>query len=106
MQCSTTYLNIVIGELAQLVIVHTQEFGLLRSTEVETRDVVDNIRKNGTHDKGIASACKNVGELNVELSIIANRPSTNAGTCLGIGGASVDTVKSNDIVNAEESIEN
>src|SRR5438105_3398074 len=51
-----TNLNIVIGELAVLVVIHTQELGLLSSPELKSRNHVNNLCKDGRHDKGVTRA--------------------------------------------------
>jgi hypothetical protein len=93
----TADLDVVVGELAELVIVHTQELSLLRSTEVHTGDLVDDEREDGTDDEGVCGAGYDVGDL-----LVDGRRGTGDGTS---GKTVVDAVEADDVVRAEDTVE-
>ena len=94
----TADLDVVVGELAQLVIVHTEQLGFLGGTQVQTRDGVDGESDQGGHDERVRGSSDNVGDLDVELLVVVNDPSSDS-------RASVDTVQANNRIVTEQSIE-
>lgn len=52
--------NVIISKFSQLVIIHSKEFGFLRSTEVQSRDQVDGVGDDGRDDEGVAGAGEDV----------------------------------------------
>lgn len=98
-------LNVVVGEFAKLVVVHSEEFGFLGGSEVKTRDVVDSVSENCGDDESVGCACDNVCQLDIELAVVVVEPATSesAGCC--VLETSVDTIKTNDVVCTEESVE-
>jgi hypothetical protein len=93
----TANLDIVIGELAELVVIHTKKLSLLRGTELETGDLVDGEGKDSAHDEGVGGDCNDVRNLLVDGSGSAG-DSTTLDTV-------VDTVQSNNVVGTEEAVE-
>jgi len=93
----TADLNVIIGEFAELIIIHTQELSLLRSTEMHTGDLVDNERENGADDEGVCGASDDVGDL-----LVDGRRGTGDGTS---GKTVVDAVEADDVVRAEDTVE-
>jgi hypothetical protein len=85
----TTDLNVVVGELAELVIVHTEELSLLGSTELETGDLVDDEGEDGADGERVGSNGDNVRNL-----LVDSRGGTGNSTSLD---SVVDTVESNDV---------
>ena len=92
----TADLDVIVGELAELVIVHTQKLSLLGSTEVHTGDLVDDERKDSTDGEGVCGAGGDVGDL-----LVDSRRSTGDGTS---GEAVVDAVEADDVVRAEDTV--
>lgn len=91
-------LDVIVGELAMLVIVHTKEFGLLRSTKLKTRDEVNDLGNDGGHDKGVRRSTNNGSDLPANDNVVAVHEST----C----GTSVDAVESDNRTASEESVKN
>ncbi len=75
-QVISSDLDIIVGEFAQLVIIHSEQFGFFRRAEVQTRDVVDDQSKNRRHDESVAGARNNVGDLDVELLVVVIQPAS------------------------------
>jgi hypothetical protein len=94
----TADLNVVVGELAELVVIHTQELSLLRGAQVKTRDLVDDESNDGGHDEGVGSAGDDVRNLDVQLLPVVVEPATG-------DDAGADTVKANDVIGSEEGVE-
>jgi hypothetical protein len=93
----TADLNVVVGELAELVIVHTQKLSLLRRTEVHTGDLVDDEREDSADGEGVCGAGNDVGDL-----LVDSRRSTGDGTS---GETVIDAVEADDVVRAENAVE-
>lgn len=93
-----TDLDVVVGELAQLVIVHTKQLSFLRGTQVQTRDGVDGESNQGGHDERVRGSSHDVGDLDVELLVVVNDPSSDS-------RASVDTIQADNRIVAEQSVE-
>ena len=93
----TADLNIVVGELPKLVIIHTEELGLLGGTELETGNLVDDERKDGAHDEGVGSDGNDIDELDVELLPVVLDPATSEKTV-------VHTIKTNNVVRTEDTV--
>lgn len=94
----TADLDVVVGELAKLVVIHTEELGLLAGAQVQTGDEVDNLGENGREDKGVSAASHNVGDLDVKLLPVVVDPSA-------VNDTVVDAVQTNNVVGSEESVE-
>lgn len=95
----TANLHVIVSEFAKLVIVHAEEFGLLRGAEVKTRDEVDSVRNQGAHDKRVGGARNDVSDLLVDRSEVASEETTAGGSNLS---AATET---DNVVSAEEGVE-
>jgi len=95
----TADLHVVVGELAELVIVHTEELSLLRCAEVKTRDVVDAVGDQSADDERVGSARDDVGDLLVQRREVAAEETTARRRDLR---AATET---DDVVGAEEGVE-
>jgi hypothetical protein len=93
----TADLNVIVGEFAKLVIVHTEKLGLLGSTELETGDLVDNEGEDGADGERVGGNGDNVRNL-----LVDRRGSTGNGTSRD---SVVDTVKSNNVIGSEDAVE-
>lgn len=91
-------LDVVIGKLAELVIIHTEKLGLFGCTEVKTWDLVDGKCKEGADAERVCSACNDVRELNVELLPVVVNPAAWE-------RAVVDTIEADDVRGAKECVE-
>jgi hypothetical protein len=90
-------LNVVVGKLAELVIVHTEKLGLLGSTELETGDLVDDEGEDGADGEGVNGNGDNVRDLLVDRG---------GGTGNGTSRDTVvNTVEANDVVGTENAVE-
>lgn len=93
----TADLDVVVRELAELVIIHTKQLSFFRGAQVQTGDLIDDEGEDGADDEGVCGAGDDVGNLLVD----------------GLGGASdgasgktvVDAVKADDVVCAEDTVE-
>jgi hypothetical protein len=94
----TADLNIVVGEFAELVVVHTKELSLFGSAEVKTGDLVDDESENGADDESIGGHSNDVCNLHVQLLPVVLDPATWEET-------SVDTIETNDIASSEKTVE-
>lgn len=92
-------LHVVVGEFAELVIVHTEKLSLFGCAKVETRDKVDGVRNQGTHNESVCSARNDVSNLLVNRSEVASEETT-AGRCDLSAATETD-----DVVSAEEGVE-
>lgn len=104
-QVVAAHLDVVVRELAQLVVVHAEQFGLLARAQVQARDEVDNVGQDGAHDERVACAGEDVGQLDVELPVVADGPAADSGARDRVGHACVDTVQADHVVDAEERVE-
>lgn len=92
-------LHVVVGELAELVVIHSEELGFLRGAEVQAWDVVDGVGEDGADDKGVGRAGDDVGDLLVNGGEVAG---DEAAEVRGdFGGA----LEADDVVGAEEGVE-
>ena len=94
----TTDFDVVVGELAELVVVHAEEFGFLRGAQVQTRDHVDGEGDDGGHHEGVRAGGGDVGDLDVHLFPVVDDPAAG-------GGAGVDPVQAEDGVVAKQGVE-
>lgn len=94
----TADLNVVIGEFAELVVIHTEELGLFRCAEVKSRNHVDAVREEGAHNEGVDGGGYDVGNLLVHLLPLVLDPASNKDSV-------VHTVKANDVVGSEDAVE-
>src|SRR5579862_3378352 len=81
-----------------LVIIHAEQFCLLASAELKTRDIVDDEGKDQAHRKGICGDGNNVGRLDVKLPEVTVQPAA-------IDDPGVDAVKANYVICAKEAVE-
>lgn len=95
----TANLHVVVGELAELVVVHTEKLSLLRSAEVKTRNKVYAVRNQGTHDKCVGGARNDVSNLLVDRSEVASKETTEVRCDLSVA------TKTNNVVGTEEGVE-
>ena len=97
-QVVPAHLDVVVGELAELVVVHAEELGLLGRAELEAGDLVDDEGDERRHDEGVRAACEGVGHLDVELLVVVVEPAA-------CDEAGVDAVEADDVVGGEEGVE-
>lgn len=90
-------LDVVVGELAVLVVVHAEKLGLLRGAKLEAGDEVDDLGDRGGHDEGVGAGGDDGGDLPAENDEVAIEE-----TALGTG---VDTIETDDGIGGEESVE-
>ena len=90
-------LDVVVRELAQLVVVHAEQLGLLGRAQMQARDEVDRVRDEQRHDKGPARRGADVRQLHVELPPVVVDPSAR-------DDARVDPVQADDVGCAEEGV--
>lgn len=93
----TSDLDVVVGELAMLVVVHAEEFGLLGGTELEAGDEVDGLGDDGGDDECVGGATDNGGNLPADEDVVAVHEATL--------GTSVDAVETDDTARGEEGVE-
>jgi hypothetical protein len=93
----TADLDVVVRELAMLVVIHTHELCLLGGTELEAGDEVDDLGDDSGHDKGVGGGGDNGGDLPAEDDVVAVQEAA--------GQASVDAVETDDATGGEECIE-
>lgn len=90
-------LDVVVGELAELVVVHAEQLGLFGGAEVQPGDVVDGEGEDERHGEGPARGGDDVGELDVELAPVVVDPAA-------LDDARVDPVQADDVGRAEEGV--
>ena len=90
-------LDVIVGKLAKLIVVHTQQFGFLGSAEVQARDQVDEGCDDEGHGEGPAGSGADVGKLPVELAIVVVDPAADDDAC-------VDAIKADDVGRSKEGI--
>src|SRR4051812_49260206 len=93
-----TYLYVVVGKLAVLVVVHAQQLGLLAGAQVQAGHHVDGLGDEGRHDKRVGGAGDQVGNLDVQLLPVLVEPATR-------DDAGADAVEADDVVGGEEGVE-
>ena len=92
------HLDVVVGELAELVVVHAEQLGLLRGAEVQAGEQVDGVREQGGDGEGVGGGGDDVCDLDVHLAPVV------VGEAAG-DEAGVDAVEADDVVGAEEGVE-
>lgn len=97
-QVVATDLDVVVGELAQLVVVHAEQLGLLGGAQRQAGDVVDGVGEQGGDDEAVRGAGHDVGDLDVELLVVADGEAADA-------GPRVDAVEPDDVVDAHQRVE-
>lgn len=90
-------LDIVVRELAVLVVVHAEKLSLLRSTQLQTGDNVDNLGDDGGHDKGVGGGGDNGSNLPADDLVVAVEEAAE--------GARVDAVEADNLLAGEEGVE-
>ena len=93
----TADLDVVVRELAVLVVIHTKELSLLRSAELETGDEIDDLGDGSGHDKGVGGRGDDSSDLPADDDVVAVHEAAN--------GTSVDTVEADDGAAGEEGVE-
>lgn len=92
-----TYLDVVVGELAVLIIVHAEKLSFLAGTEMQTRNKIDGLGDDGGNDERVGRAGNNVRNLDVQrLEVVVDESARNAG---------VHAVEADDVVRGEEGVE-
>lgn len=91
-------LDVVVGELSVLIVIHAEQFGLLVGTELETRNHVDDLGQDRRDDKRVGRGGDDECNLDVELLVVLVQETTR-------DEAGVDTVETNDVVGREEAVE-
>lgn len=89
-------LDVIVRELAVLIVVHAEQLGLLRGAQLETGDEIDRFGYYGRHDKGVGACGDDGGNLpaeNGEFSVEA------------ASGARVDAIEADDLAGGEEGVE-
>ena len=66
--------DVIVGELAELVVVHAEEFGFFGGAQVEAWDAVDGVCEEEGDRKGPAGGGEDVGGLDVELLVFVVDP--------------------------------
>lgn len=90
-------LDVVVGELAVLVVVHAEQLGLLGGAELEAGDEVDDLGDGGGHDEGVGGGGDDDGDLPAEDDVVAVHEAADS--------ARVDTVEADDAAGGEEGVE-
>jgi hypothetical protein len=90
-------LDVIVGELAELVVVHAEELCLLRGAQVQAGDLVDDEGEDGRDGERIGGNGDNVCDLLVDCL-----GATGQGAC---GQTVVDAVEADDVVGAEKAVE-
>jgi hypothetical protein len=93
----TANLDVVVRELAVLVVVHAQKFSLLGSAKLQAGNEVDDLGDDGGNTESPGAGSENHGNLVTHDDVVAIEEAT--------GKASVDTVEGNNGLRSEESVE-
>jgi hypothetical protein len=93
----TADLNVIVGELAELVVVHTKKLSLLCRAELEAGDLVDDESEDSADSERVGGYGDDVRNL-----LVDGRWGSSNGTTFN---AVVDTVKSDDVVGSEDAVE-
>ena len=64
----------VLDELANLIIVHTEDFAVLAGTKTTVWADVDKLGEDGSHHEDVGGAGDDVCELDVELLVVVSDP--------------------------------
>ena len=92
-----TNLNIIVRKLSELVVVHAEELGLLGCAQLEAGDGIDGVADQAGDNEGVGGGGEDVGDLDTELLPVLVDPAA--------GHAVVDSVKPDDVVGAEQPVE-
>lgn len=93
----TADLNVIVGKLTELVVIHAQKLSLLGSTELETWDLVDGEREQCADGERVGGDSDDVGDL-----LVDSRGLASDGTS---GKSVVDTVKTDNVIGTEDAVE-
>ena len=93
----TTDLDVVVRELAVLVIIHTKKLSLFRGTELKARDEIDDLGDEGGDNEGVGASANDSSELPAHNNVVAVEEATDK--------AAVDTIEAGDLVGSEETVE-
>lgn len=96
--------NVIVCEFAELIVVHSQKLRLVGCAEMKTGDEVDNVGQQRRDDERISNASNDVGELNVELFVVVDDPTTSSRTGDGIAYTGIDAIKTEDCIVTEEGV--
>lgn len=91
-------LDVVVRELAQLVVVHTEQLCLLGRPQGQPGDGIDGDSDDGRDDKGVRTCGCDVRNLDIQLLVVVDDPAADS-------GAGVDAIEADDSVVAEEGVE-
>lgn len=97
-QVISAHLDVVVGELAELVVVHAEEFGLLAGAQVQARDLVDDEGNCRAHAERPGGRCGDVGDLHVQLLPVVLDPAA-------VDGAGVYAIQADDVGCGEDAVE-
>src|SRR3954452_3002097 len=67
-------------------------------------DHVDDIGEDGAHHECVGGGCARIRELDVELAVVVDNPSTYAGAGYGVCRAGQNAVEADNVVGAEDCI--
>lgn len=84
-------------KFAVLVVVHTQQLGLLASPQLKARNEIDALGDDRRHDEGVGGASDNVSDLDVKLLPVVVDPTAD--------NAVVHTVQTDNVVGTKERVE-
>ena len=93
----TADLDVVVGELAVLVVIHAEQLGLLGSAQLEPGNEVDELGNGSGHGKGVGAGGDNGSNLPAHDDIVAVEETAR--------GAGVDAVEADDAARSEEGVE-
>ncbi|KAI7288143.1 ammonium transporter [Hortaea werneckii] len=91
-------LDVVVGELAELVVVHAEQLGFFGGAQLQARDPVDDVSDQGADHEGVGAAGYNVRDLDVHEFPVVLDPAAGE-------GAGVDAVETRDVVGGENGVE-
>ena len=97
-QVISSNFNIIVSKLAELIIIHAEQFSFFGSSEVQAWDEVDDECEGGGHDECIGCSGNDVCDLDVQLLVVVVQPAA-------IDYACVDAVETDDVVCSEEGVE-
>lgn len=93
-----SHLYIIICELAELVVVHSEELSLFGRTKLQAWNKVDGEGEDGGYDEGVSCASYDIRDLDVELLVVVVDPAS-------VDDACADAVQADYVVGREETVE-
>lgn len=94
--CSSDF-DEILNEFTNLIVVNSDQFGMVGSAEVEARDQAEDLGDAGGDDKDVGAACNNVCDLDVELLVVLVEEAARNG--------GVNVIEGDDLSGGEESVE-